>query len=392
MHAFAALATHLSDVRFADNGSLLVEPTQLCMLMAPPQAGKSCINAPLLATNADIQARDNAYRAQMDAWNEQVRQLSGNDRCPPEPKYPLQIVMSNITSAALIKRLTNARPRPLYTKLDEIELLRGISGTGTYGASTQLLRLAYDTADYGAERATASGVSGKVPLRWNLSISTTLQNGRQFLGRQAAADGTISRFSMATIQRSVSTRRPRFGHYGEDFRQQLQPYLQRLNDAQGTYLCPEAVQFMDDLNAEIVDHILLSDDLVATAMCERGVTNAFKRAMVLYIAEGAWSPEIADFARWSFYYDLACKRLVFGDFIEDAMKGEELAQNKRRGPQNLLIQMGLVFSREELSQKRLQNHMSANPQTMLHNWVYRGYISERPDGRYDNLLKAKTEV
>lgn len=257
--------------------------------------------------------------------------------------------------------------------------------------ATELLRLAYDTAPYGAERATAQGVSGTVPLRWNLSISTTLQNGRSFLDARAAYDGTLSRLSVSTIQRELSAQRPRFGVYDQAFRQQLQPYLQRLNNARGNYTCPEAVQFMDDLRAEIVEHISLSDDQVALAMYDRGITNAFKRAMILYIAEGAWSQEIADFARWTFYYDLECKRLIFGDLIERGMKGEAQATSSKRGPKNLLEQLGDTFTREELVQVRLKANLSAETKSMLTNWRHRGYIENIGPGQFRKLT-PKTQL
>lgn len=376
MNVFAALATHLRDVRFTDNATLAVEPTQICLLMAPPQAGKSCINAPIEATNADIQARDNAVRAQMEAWSTHIQQLGSNTEKPAEPKWPIQICMHDMTSAALIKRLTAAQPSFLFTKMDEIELLRGVQARGGRGTATELLRLAYDTASYGAERATAQGFSGKVPLRWNLSISTTMQNGRSFLDARAAYDGTLSRITLSTIHRGLSARRPHFGNYGEAFRQQLQPYMQRLTEAQGSYKCPEAIELMDDLRQEIVDHITLTDDQVALAMYERGIVNAFKRAMILYLAEGAWSPEIGDFARWSFYYDLECKRLIFGDLIDKGMKGEKRVQRTTPGPRNLLEQLAETFSQEDLIRVRTEAGLDANTKQMVSNWKHRGYIVE----------------
>ena len=389
MNIFGALNIHMKDVRFADNATLAVEPSDIALLIGPPQSGKSCINKPIAATNADIQEQDTLARAQLDAWNQMVKQASANAAKPAEPKCPIQLCMSDMTSAALIKRLEAAAPRFLFTKMDEIELLRGIQGRGSKGVATELLRLAYDNAPYGAERATAQGVSGCLPLRWNLSISTTMQNGRSFLGAQAAYDGTLSRLSVSTIQRPLSASRPRFGLYDADFRQELQPYLDRLKLAQGTYTCPEAVQLMDDLRAEVVEHITLSGDQVAQAMYERGIVNAFKRAMTLYVAEGGWGTEIGDFARWSFYYDLECKRMIFGDLIERGMSGEEVVQTGRRGPQNLLAKLPEVFTREELIRVRAEAGLSADVRSMLNNWRHRGYISVLEGGRYGKTRPRK---
>ena len=388
MSVFSALATHLTDVRFADNATLCVEPSHLCLLMAPPQAGKSCINAPLEATNADIQARDDAYRAEIEAWGQQTQQLGSNERRTEEPKRPVQLIMNDVTPAAFLKRLVQAQPSFLYSKMDEIELLAGMQVNGHRGIATQLLRLAYDTAPYGAERATPSGVSGKAPLRWNLSISTTLQNGRRFLGRQSVADGTLSRLSVCTIQRPLTAEKPHFGHYGEAFRLQLRPYILRLVNAKGTYCCSQAVDFYDRLRVEIVEHINQSDDAVALAMFERGIVNAFKRAMVLYIAEGAWSPEIEQFARWSFYYDLACKRLIFGDFIKQAMKGEEDLQKTKPGPENLLKRLTDTFCKADLIKVRLAAGLDSRTAKMLYNWKDRGYIIEMDDGRYQKIPRG----
>ena len=131
-----------------------------------------------------------------------------------------------------------------------------------------------------------------------------------------------------------------------------------------------------------MDHITLTDDQVALAMYERGIVNAFKRAMILYLAEGAWSLEIGDFARWSFYYDLECKRLIFGDLIDRGMQGEERVERAHPGPKNLLEQLTDSFSREDLIRVRTAAGLDANTKQMVSNWRHRGYIVEEHPGQF----------
>ena len=91
--------------------------------------------------------------------------------------------------------------------------------------------------------------------------------------------------------------------------------------------------------------------------------------------------EVADFATWTVRYDMWCKMHFFGEAIE-LQEGADLCV-KRRGPQNLLDLLPMVFIREEAGlMRQRQNIHRGNVKMMLDNWKKRGYIEpygEKPD-------------
>ena len=80
-----------------------------------------------------------------------------------------------------------------------------------------------------------------------------------------------------------------------------------------------------------------------------------------------------DFIRWSLRYDMWCKMEFFGQAIEEQEYAGE--KGNRRGPQNLLDLLPVVFTREEAGMLRQrQGIRTGSLSFMLSNWKKRGYI------------------
>ena len=97
--------------------------------------------------------------------------------------------------------------------------------------------------------------------------------------------------------------------------------------------------------------------------------------MVLYVAHGEkWDKTMEDFVRWSLQYDLWCKMHFFGAAIE-AIEKADLPITPRKGPQNLLDLLPMVFTREEAGiMRKNQGIVDGSLKLMLSNWKKRGYI------------------
>ena len=188
---------------------------------------------------------------------------------------------------------------------------------------------------------------------------------------------------------------PIYGTYGDDFADELKPYIDRLNAARGLIECTGASALAKALVAECADFARLSQSRVYENLSFRANVIAFLKAMVLYVAHGeVWTPEMEDFIRWSLQYDLWCKMQFFGKDIED----EEEGGNRRvaRGPQNLLGQLPDIFTREEAGQMRQRLCVRGGSlRQMLNNWKSRGYIDYSgevmPRNETDRQRYIKTE-
>jgi hypothetical protein len=230
----------------------------------------------------------------------------------------------------------------------------------------------------------ADSVSGIAPLRWNFNASTTPPNAKKFFFKMVN-DGTVSRLDISTIIRNDDDddTAPVLGIYDHTFAQELKPYIDRLDAANGLIECPQARKLSMEMRSENADAATLYDSEAYRILSYRANVVAWLKGMVLYVAHGCkWSREIADFVRWSQQYNLWCKMLYFGKQLEKELR-EEVEMQNQSGPQNLLDKLADEFTREEYRQMRQAQGRSGSGDATLRSWVKRGHIVfDEASGRY----------
>ena len=319
MAAFPALGTHLHEVyfRYADNKCY--EPAFLNLLIAPQASGKSAVDVPIDFIMSDITKVDECNRQAENEWREKVASMGSNKEKPSRPKHLcIQRLSPNTTNAAFVKRLKEAGGRTLYIKINELEQLQGLSGMSAQkGAENELIKITYDRTLYGQERVGIDSVSEQVILRLNWNASTTPVMAQKFFTLNALMDGTISRITCCTIpvdEDDWGEEIPVFGTYDADFEGQLQPSIQALCQARGTYTCTPAIEWARRTQRLLIQHAKEMNNKVLADYVKRGVRSGFNRAMLLYIIQGCqWTEEVEAFASWSVEYDLWVKWNVFHD-------------------------------------------------------------------------------
>ena len=375
MSVFPPLGAHVSDLRFFYWDGRAYEPTFMNVLVAPMSAGKSAVNAPIEYIIADLERSDEAARNREREWREKCEAISTPDDKPKRPEnLGTQILSSDMTNAAFVQRLADAKGKFLYTQMDEIELLNALKTNGTTNMVSAVLRLAFDCGKYGQERVAYNAVNAKVRVRWNWNASSTVQRIRKYFAK-SIADGTLSRLSFATIIKDERNRKnkPKFGQYGERFAAELEPFIDRLKVCTGTLVCPEAEAWADRLGDELVDFADDAEDSTYAQLSYRAVLMGFFRAMLLYVMNGMrWTDEIAEFASWSVRYDLWCKMRFFRDMLHRDLEGEK--SSLQRGPVGLLTMLPKEFTREQVRDLRIEQGMKSDPKAMISNWTKRGLI------------------
>ena len=373
---FPALGTHLWQTTFRYIDNTLHEATLATLLMAPTGSGKSCVNQPIDYIMADIRERDRENMEKERKWKRDTQSKGANKDKKQRPEgIVIQEIDPDSTSAAFVQRMADAEGRFLYARMNEIQQLNNLSSRGNSNNVFDLLCLAFDYGNiYGQTRVGMGSVSERVCVRFNYNVSTTISKGQSFF-RRVLTDGPISRLNICTIpERAIGSEMPVYGTYGEDFAEELKPYIDQLNKARGLVECPEASDLSRKLVEECAEFARLSQSRVYENLSFRANVIAYLKAMVLYVAHGrVWTPEMEDFIRWSLRYDLWCKMQFFGKDIEDEEEGRTRRPN--RGPQNLLDQLPDIFTREEagLLRQRL-GVRGGSLRQMLSNWKSRGYI------------------
>lgn len=392
---FPALAAHLHGTRFRYLDNVEHEATFMNVLIGRQSVGKGSIKKPIEFIMEDIRRRDIPNRQREAEWKQ--KNPSAKQKKDPRPTdICIQILIDNLTDAVFNQRIVDAHnngERYIYTIVDEIEALKKVTSRGTVDEVGLLIRKAFDNSLAGQERVGADSVSGIAPLRWNFNASTTPPNARKFFAKMVN-DGTVSRLDISTIIKAESDDDtiPILGIYNDTFAQELKPYIERLENANGLIECQQAKKLALDMAQENIDTARLYESEAYKVYSYRANVIAWLKGMVLYVAHGyKWDKTIADFVRWTEQYNLWCKMLYFGRQLEKELS-EEVEILRQASPQNLLDLLPDEFTREEYRLMRQRQGKKENGDSTLRTWVSRGHIvRDEVTERYckTNAYKAK---
>ena len=374
---FPALGAHLHGVKFRYWDNVLHEGTFMNVLIGQQSIGKSSIREPIKYIIADIRKRDEPNRKREDAWK-QKNPANKQKKDPRPTDICIQVVIDNLTDAVFNQRIIDANnngERYIYTSVDEIEALKNVTSKNSVDEVGLLIRKAFDNSDTGQERVGPDSVSGIAPLRWNFNASSTPPNARKFLYKMVN-DGTLSRLDISTIIRNDDDKDdPVMGIYDQSYADELKPYLDRLESANGLIECPQAHKLSLEIKEENKEKTALYESEAYRVLSYRANVIAWLKGMVLFVAHGyKWSKEIAEFVRWSQSYNLWCKMLYFGQQLEKELRSEIEIQ-RQSGPQNLLSLLPDEFTHEQYYQLRKLQGKSGNGDSTLRTWQARGYIA-----------------
>ena len=388
---FPALGVHLHGVKFRYWDNVEHEATFMNVLIGRQSIGKGTIKKPIEYIMEDIRQRDIPNRQREQEWKQ--KNPGAKPKKEPRPTdICIQMLIDNLTDAIFNQRVIDAHhngQRFIYLLVDEIEGLKKVTSKGTADEVGLLIRKAYDNSVVGQERYGSDSVSGIAPLRWNFNASTTPPNARKFFVKMVN-DGTVGRLDVSTIIRSDDDddTEPIQGIYDHQFAQELKPYIDRLEAANGFIECPQAKRLSLDMKQENKDAARLYESEAYRVLSYRANVIAWLKGMVLYVAHGyKWSREIAEFVRWTQQYNLWCKMLYFGQQLERELR-EEVEIQHQSGPQNLLELLPEEFTKEQYYQMRQQQGKTGSGESTLRSWQNRGHIAyDEVSGRY-----CKTET
>ena len=374
---FPGLGVHLHGVKFRYWDNVDHEATFMNVLIGRQSIGKGTIKKPIEYIMEDIRQRDQPNREREAEWKQ--KNPGARQKKDPRPKdICIQMLIDNLTDAVFNQRIVDANnngQRFIYTIVDEIEGLKKVTSKGTVDEVGLLIRKAFDNSDAGQERVGADSVSGIAPLRWNFNASTTPPNARKFFVKMVN-DGTVSRLDISSIIRNDDDddAEPILGIYDHTFAQELKPYIDRLEAANGLIECQQAKKLSLDMKQENKDAAKLFESEAYRVFSYRANVIAWLKGMVLYVAHGyKWSREIADFVRWSQQYNLWCKMLYFGQQLEKELR-DEVEIQRQSGPQNLLELLQDEFSKDQYRQMRQSQGKTGDGENTLRTWMNRGYI------------------
>ena len=388
---FPSLGAHMRNTQFLYTDNVLHEPTLMNVALAGTGAGKGCIDEPINRIMADIRKRDEENLDRLKEYNDACNRKGANkDKAQRPDDLVIQEIDADVTHAAFVQRLDEAKGRFVYFKLNEIELFDKLKGTG--GQQFVIICQAFDPGNrYGQTRASSQSVNAKVCIRFNWNSAGTIGAVTKYFAK-VLTKGPISRINFCTIpEREIGAEQPVYGIYDEQFDEQLRPYIQNLMQPYGIVECKQATQLAKRLIAECAEFARLSQDRVFENLSFRANVIAWLKACVLYMANGQkWERAIEDFVRWSLHYDLWCKMYYFADDIRRELnRGQRTGQ---RGPRNLLLDLPDEFTLEDAQRVRRQQGLDASVREtnhMIRTWKSRGHCAQSTEHSFIKITKKE---
>ena len=386
MAVFPPLAAHLKGVTFRYIDNQVHEAAMMNLLVAPMSSGKSAVNGPIGCIIEDLVQMDKVNRQKEQDWKDEVNTMGDNKKKPVRPEdICIRIVSPDLTRAAYIQRLDDVQKAGgayLYCKMDEVDMLR------KFNDPSQLIRLCWDNSEDGQERVGTKSVTARVKTRFNWNASSTIAVTQKFFSVREVADGAVSRLSLATIIRPDFAPYPVVGEYDALFKSELAPYIHHLNAASGFKECRKARQLIERLGSEIMEMAQLAYNKPYAEFAKRGLANGFRRAMVLYLANGEkWEKAIEEFIEWSVKYDLWCKMRFFGNQMQEAIDADNRAVCHSSGVSNLLLFVHDTFDKAEIQNVCMVHGTKTKLAILLCNWKKRGFIVKNDDDTFSKTAK-----
>lgn len=386
MAVFPPLAAHLKGVNFRYIDNQVHEAAMMNLLVAPMSSGKSAVNGPINSIIEDLVQMDKVNRQKEQEWKDEVNTMGDNKKKPVRPEdICIRIVSPDLTRAAYIQRLDDAQKAGdayLYCKMDEVDMLK------KFNDPSQLIRLCWDNSEDGQERVGTKSVTARVKTRFNWNASSTIAVTQKFFSVREVADGAVSRLSLATIFLPEFAPCPVVGNYDAQFKSQLAPYIHQLNAASGSKECRKARQLIERLGSELMELAQLAYNKPYAEFAKRGLANGFRRAMVLYLANGEkWEKAIEDFIVWSVKYDLWCKMRFFGNQMQEAIDADNRSIYHASGVSNLLLFVHDTFDKAEIQEVCMVHGTKTKLAVLLCTWKKRGFIVKNEDGTFSKTAK-----
>ena len=386
MAVFPPLAAHLKGVSFRYIDNQVHEAAMMNLLVAPMSSGKSAVNGPIDCIIEDLVQMDKVNRQKEQEWKDEVNTMGDNKKKPVRPEdICIRIVSPDLTRAAYIQRLDDVQKAGdayLYCKMDEVDMLK------KFNDPSQLIRLCWDNSEDGQERVGTKSVTARVKTRFTWNASTTIAVSQKFFSVREVADGAVSRLSLATIFRSEFDPCPVVGNYDAQFKSQLAPYIHQLNAASGFKECRKAHQLIERLCSELMELAQLAYNRPYAEFAKRSLANGFRRAMVLYLANGEkWEKAIEDFIVWSVKYDLWCKMRFFGNQMQEAIDADNRSIYHASGVSNLLLFVHDTFDKAEIQEVCMVHGTKTKLAVLLCTWKKRGFIVKNEDGTFSKTAK-----
>ncbi len=348
---------------------------QMATLVADSGCNKGQFSLLVDAINRDFRQHDDGELKKLVEWQKQMKTKGANKDKPARPDVAFWFPPSDITNPAFIQNamaLEMQGGRTQYINMPEVEMADKLCGG--HKQVTTMIRNIYDRQRAGALRATADGVTGNPTLRACLTLSSTPVTSRKFY-KYELFNGTFGRMVFSYKAREGRNGRiPRLGKFTDEFYQELDNYLARLDICKGRYIIRPLNKLTDKLAQDMASLGDLTDDDVLWDISKRSLVSAWKAGATMWALNNQmWTRPMGDLVEWLVWHDMWSKIRVFGDMLkEDDTSSLEAG---KKGPANMLDSLPDTFNETRLEKLRATfGKPKEGTSRQLRVWMSRGFI------------------
>ena len=374
---FPVLGAHISGTEFQYPDYSWKEPTgMMANLVAYSGDNKGQFPHIVEAVCRDFRQHDKAEEDKYREWQRLNKTEPNNKKKTAEPQLAYWFPPIDTTKPAFLKNaiaLEAQGGRTQYFNLPEVEMADQLCGS--HKQVSLMFRNIYDRARAGALRATADGVTGNPLLRACITISSNPDSTRKFY-KYELTNGTFGRMVFSYKPRGERKGKiPRQGKYPDEFYQNLDEYLARLDLCKGRYIIRPLNKLTDRLAQDMATLADLTDDDVLFEMSHRSLVSGWKAGCVLWVLNNqVWTKSMGEVVEWLVYHDIWSKMQLFADML--GKNADTMSEAQRRGPKNMLDSLPDTFNEAQLEALRTSLGKSVEgTKGQLAKWVFRKFIT-----------------
>lgn len=293
-----------------------------------------------------------------------------------EPHVLVRYVPPTMSITQLLIRTQNAQGLHLFSMSEEIDTVQK-AFKRDFSNLSDVLRTAWDSAEYGQDYASDTSYSGIVRLRYNTLYSGTPKALRRFY--PDIEDGLVSRVTFVTLPDQFGKEMPRWKEFTPKQKAIVDEALERLNKvslAEGE-VQPEHVMEMrwlaNNMNQWVrrQQSIAVRDnDRTRDVFCRRSAVVGFRAGMLAWflwqeVATHSVKKKVCDFSEWIASHMLKQQMLRF-HIVED-VRNTFLCKSVFDGLPD-------TFTRAELTQRLMAEGYDSDVRTVIWKWNTLGVI------------------
>jgi hypothetical protein len=228
---------------------------------------------------------------------------------------------------------------------------------GVWSQKSDIYRLAFDNAEYGQAYMSDASFNAHIKVYYNMLLTGTPNSMKRFF--KDLENGLATRVCFAQLPDTSFSEIPVFAPYTESERAEIIRWARQLDAEQGTLVCPQLneviAKWLEAKRQQAID----ADSHAMDTLRRRAGVIGFRAGMLCYLLENRkYNARVGQFAEWVAEYVFRNQMELWGEQMEQEIKGSMDAQSERGAAASLLALLPAEFTAADLIKLRARKGQS----------------------------------